>query len=117
MLDFLKNDKVKRITVLVCRILLGIVFIFSGYAKAVDPLGGTYKIEDYLTAFGMDFFIPIALIAAVILSSLEFLLGMYASWRKYPFYLFLDIGFHVRNDAVDPLYRSVQSCNRLWLFR
>ena len=75
-LDFLKNDKFRKITVLVCRILLGIVFIFSGYAKAVDPLGGTYKIEDYLTAFEMDFFIPIALIAAVILSSLEFLLGI-----------------------------------------
>ncbi|MFA6780273.1 MAG: BT_3928 family protein [Paludibacteraceae bacterium] len=75
MLGFL-NDTVKKSTVVVFRILLGCVFIFSGYAKAVDPLGGTYKIEDYLTSFGWDFFIPVAFVASILLSALEFLLGI-----------------------------------------
>lgn len=75
-MDFYKKDSFKKTVVLICRILLGIVFIFSGYAKAVDPLGGTYKIEDYLSAFGLDFLSPIAFIGSIALSSLEFLLGV-----------------------------------------
>ncbi|MCQ2218250.1 MAG: DoxX family protein [Paludibacteraceae bacterium] len=76
MLDILKSEKFRRNAVIIARILLGCVFIFSGFAKAVDPLGGTYKIEDYLTSFGMDFFVPIAFVGSIALSTLEFLLGI-----------------------------------------
>ncbi|MBP5454997.1 MAG: DoxX family protein [Paludibacteraceae bacterium] len=76
MLEILKNEKFRKNVVLISRILLGCVFIFSGFAKAVDPLGGTYKIEDYLTSFGLDFFVPIAFIGSIALSTLEFLLGI-----------------------------------------
>lgn len=76
MLDIFKSETFKKNAVLIARIVLGCVFIFSGFAKAVDPLGGTYKIEDYLTSFGMDFFVPIAFIGSIALSSLEFLLGI-----------------------------------------
>lgn len=61
-----------------CRFLLAAAFIFSGFVKAVDPLGSAYKIQDYLEAFGMlawfPFFFP--LLGAIALSALEFALGI-----------------------------------------
>lgn len=62
----------------VARVLLGCTFIFSGFVKAVDPLGTTYKIEDYLNAFGGIFvdLLPLAGAAAVTLIAFEFLLGV-----------------------------------------
>jgi uncharacterized membrane protein YphA (DoxX/SURF4 family) len=60
------------------RILLAFVFLFSGFVKAVDPLGTVYKIEDYLTAFG-GFWSGLtftAFPAAFVLILLEFLTGI-----------------------------------------
>ena len=36
----------------ISRTILAFTFLFSGFVKAVDPLGTVYKIEDYLKAFG-----------------------------------------------------------------
>ena len=69
-------DKYKKILVEICRILLGAVFVFSGFVKAVDPLGGTYKNEDYFSAFGLEFFNFTALPFSFFLAALEFALGV-----------------------------------------
>ncbi|MDO9154983.1 MAG: DoxX family protein [Paludibacter sp.] len=62
----------------ISRILLAIVFIFSGFVKLIDPLGLTYKIEDYLIAFGNVFtsLTFIALPAAIALPVLELIIGL-----------------------------------------
>ena len=62
-----------------CRFILAIVFIFSGFVKAIDPLGTQYKIQDYLDAFGWANFIPdvFPLIASFVLGWIEFCLGVY----------------------------------------
>lgn len=70
------NDKVKKGIVIVSRILLGLVFVFSGFSKLVDPLGSQYKIEDYLEALNLDFFAPIALVVGIALATFEFTLGV-----------------------------------------
>jgi uncharacterized membrane protein YphA (DoxX/SURF4 family) len=58
------------------RILIGIVFVFSGFVKGVDPLGFTYKLEDYFIAFNWEFFIPMALVFSILLCTLEFTIGV-----------------------------------------
>lgn len=62
-----------------CRFLLAGMFIFSGFVKAVDPLGFFYKIQDYLAAFGMSSWFPsyLPLLFAVILSAVEFSVGVF----------------------------------------
>ncbi len=61
---------------LLSRIILGIVFIFSGFVKAVDPLGSAYKFADYFTAFRLGFLDFSALPLGVLLSAFELLLGV-----------------------------------------
>ena len=63
----------------VCRFVLAIVFIFSGFVKAIDPLGTQYKIQDYFDAFGWAGVFPdyIPFLASVLLGMLEFCLGVY----------------------------------------
>jgi uncharacterized membrane protein YphA (DoxX/SURF4 family) len=60
----------------IARYIIAVVFIFSGFVKAVDPLGSTYKFQDYFEAFGMEFLNPLALILAILLSSAELLIGL-----------------------------------------
>ena len=68
----------KSVFVNICRALLAITFIFSGFVKAIDPMGTQYKLDDYVKAVGMAGIIPewILLMLSVILSALEFTLGV-----------------------------------------
>ncbi len=62
----------------ICRTALAITFLFSGYVKAIDPLGMNYKLQAYMQHFGIAI-APESLwmsIAVVALASIEFLLGI-----------------------------------------
>ena len=63
----------------ISRLILAVVFIFSGFIKANDPMGTVYKVQDYLEALGlMDFstgFIPY--VSAWAIAMIEFTLGSY----------------------------------------
>lgn len=92
------NKKALHITGSIARTLLALTFLFSGFVKAVDPLGTVYKIQDYLhEGFGgvFQWAIPAAGVAAVCLITLEWLLGIamllnvrtqWTSWITLLFY-------------------------------
>lgn len=73
--------KAAALTVLVnaCRFLLGATFVFSGFVKAIDPIGTQYKLQDYISAVGMGGIVPdiVTFLASVALSVLEFSLGVF----------------------------------------
>lgn len=73
------KDTVKRILVNVCRFLVAATFIFSGYVKAIDPIGTQYKLHDYLVAVNLADIVPdyATLAASVLLATIEFSLGIF----------------------------------------
>ena len=65
-----------RLLTTLMRLVVGGLFVFSGFTKAVDPWGTCYKITDYLNAMGMEQWGNTALFLAVALAALEFMVGI-----------------------------------------
>lgn len=60
---------------LISRIIAGLVFIFSGFVKAIDPLGSAYKFHDYFQAFHINYLQVFSLPLAIIMCTAEFTAG------------------------------------------
>ena len=45
--------------VVLARLVVGATFVFSGFVKSVDPMGTSLKIREYLSAFELDYIMPI----------------------------------------------------------
>jgi uncharacterized membrane protein YphA (DoxX/SURF4 family) len=69
-------EKRLKMAVEICRAAVGLVFVFSGFVKAVDPWGSAYKMGDYLAAWGFTSLDFLALPASFALSTVEFVLGV-----------------------------------------
>jgi uncharacterized membrane protein YphA (DoxX/SURF4 family) len=67
-----------KIVVQLSRILVGALFIFSGFVKLVDPIGSQYKFQEYFSesVLNIEFLIPYALPFAILLIVAEILLGV-----------------------------------------
>ncbi len=61
---------------IISRIIVGLVFSFSGFVKCVDPLGTVYKFEEYFEAFGIDSLVWFALPAAILMCAIELSIGL-----------------------------------------
>ena len=73
------SQRLLKMTVNLCRIIVALTFIFSGFVKAIDPIGLQYKLQDYLGAIGIPGFLPdwLLLIMAVLLAAVEFCMGIF----------------------------------------
>ncbi len=58
------------------RIFVGCLFIFSGFIKANDPIGFSYKLDEYFELFHMPFLIPLTVYMAMGICVLEIALGV-----------------------------------------
>lgn len=68
----------KTFTTQFSRLFVGILFIISGLIKLNDPIGFSYKLDEYFSTavFNMPFFVPYTLAIALFLVILEVVLGV-----------------------------------------
>ena len=73
------SQRLLKMIVNLCRIIVAVTFIFSGFVKAIDLIGTQYKLQDYLGAIGMAGILPnwTLLAVAVFLAAIEFCIGIF----------------------------------------
>jgi len=72
-----------KVAVSISRVLVGLLFIVSGFVKVIDPLGFSYKLDKYFVVFsdyffsffGSDFMMSLTLPFSVFFTVLEMVLG------------------------------------------
>jgi len=70
--------------IVISRLLIGALFIFSGFVKAIDPVGSQIKFEDYFEAMGLTALSPYALTLALLMTAAEVLLGFMLFLNAFP---------------------------------
>ena len=79
-----RNKRSFVVFVNVCRCLLALVLMLSGFLKAVDPVGGVYKLQEYASAFSLTGMSDGWLTAfALVQAAAEFLVGLYLFMGVY----------------------------------
>ena len=64
-----------KVAVNTARVLVGVLFIFSGLVKAIDPLGLAYKMQEFFEAWNMQGLNGYALALSFIMNVFEVLAG------------------------------------------
>lgn len=72
----LKDKLYSPVAVWAIRVLIGAVFVVSGFTKIVDPWGFIFKIEDYLAAMGQDPLRSISMVGSMGIASFELIAGL-----------------------------------------
>ncbi len=99
-----------------CRIVLALVFIFSGFVKAVDPWGTAIKLDEYFHAFGMGSLSGCRYFFSILLSSVEMLLGFCLLFRlgftrrRLPGLILIVVGFFTLLTFVLALWNPIPDC-------
>ena len=65
-----------RTTVTIVRFFVGLLFIFSGLVKANDPLGLSYKIQEFFEIWGLHSFNEYTLALSLLLNAFEIIAGV-----------------------------------------
>lgn len=81
-----------KVSVNIVRVLVGVLFIFSGLVKAIDPLGLTYKMQEFFEVWAMEGYLPKAMnwfnehafLFSIVMITLEVALGvaLLVGWRR-----------------------------------
>ena len=72
-----------KFTVNIARVIVGLLFIFSGLIKAIDPLGLSYKMQEFFELWGLHRFNSWTLLMSVLMNAFEIIAGfaLLLGWR------------------------------------
>jgi len=78
-----ENTKLMKVVLSFIKIIVGILFIFSGLIKANDPMGLSYKMQEFFEVWNLSFLDNYTLAFALIMNAFEILAGVAVllGWR------------------------------------
>ena len=115
----MKDTKLNYMLNVVCRWAVGLVFLFSSFVKGVDPMGTTFKVQEYMTAWSIggltfEWALPFAEFLSVALICAEFLVGVLLIFNAYrrlsAWLLVLMMLFFTVTTLVDAITNKVTDC-------
>lgn len=65
-----------KIILTLLRIIVGVLFIFSGLIKANDPLGLSYKMDEFFEVLHLYWLVPYSLVLSVAMNAFEIIAGV-----------------------------------------
>lgn len=114
-----KDTKTNYTLNVVCRWIVGLVFLFSSLTKGVDPMGTTFKVQEYMTAWSIgsitfEWALPLAGVLSVALICAEFLVGVLLianAYRRLSAWLLAAMMlFFTATTFIDALTNKVTDC-------
>lgn len=115
----IKDTKLNYTLNVVCRWVVGLVFLFSSFVKGVDPLGTVYKVQEYMTAWSIggltfEWAVPLAGVLACALICAEFAVGVMLITNSYrrltAWLLVLMMLFFTVTTFIDAVTNKVTDC-------
>ena len=119
MVEKMKDTKLNYALNVICRWVVGLVFLFSSFVKGVDPMGTAFKVQEYMTAWSIggltfEWAQPLAPLLSVGLICAEFLVGVLLITNAYrrlsAWLLVLMMLFFTVTTFVDALTNKVTDC-------
>ncbi len=75
------RSKALKITAHVARMTMGLIFIGSGFVKAIDPWGTAIKVDEYIQIYGLESLRSISMWISIWLSCAELLMGCMLTFK------------------------------------
>lgn len=77
----MSRNKRLKIASNICAVIVGLVFIFSGFVKVIDPWGTALKVNEYLSIYGMEWLSPASMTFSIWLCGAELMMGLMLLFR------------------------------------
>ena len=81
--ELINNNELMKTLLNISRIIVGVLFIFSGLVKANDPLGLSYKMDEFFDVWGLHGLNSLTLAFSIIMIAFEIIAGIAVllGWR------------------------------------
>lgn len=115
----IKDNRLNYTLNVLARWAVGLVFLFSSFVKGVDPMGTTFKIQEYMTAWNIgsltfEWALPLAGVMSVAMICAEFVVGILLITNAYrrlsAWLLVLMMAFFTVTTLVDAVTNKVTDC-------
>ena len=115
----IKDNRLNYTLNVLARWAVGLVFLFSSFVKGVDPMGTTFKIQEYMTAWNIgsltfEWALPLAGVMSVAMICAEFVVGILLLTNAYrrlsAWLLVLMMAFFTVTTLVDAVTNKVTDC-------